>query len=203
MVYLSGQIFREEPSTFPNFFNLNQVLYIYLKMSTIFMLGVTAGTILTTQSIPYKLLGLNGVFLMIDAFLNSPYTAIAKYSTLLGIGSYYILKDNAAFHYFAKLVHRTMEKQMGIEQDSIEETTDEVEENEDEEHKENVKEVEETVPPLPSSPPDTEKEKLSSGENTDDEMPPLIPIPDDTVLIPEDTTIPELYVPLYEINKEE
>ena len=186
------------------------------------MLGVTAGTILTTQSIPYKLLGLNGVFLMIDAFLNSPYTAIAKYSTLLGIGSYYILKDNAAFHYFAKLVHRTMEKQMGIEQDSIEETTDEVEENEDEEHKEeeeneeeeneehkeeehkeNVKEVEETVPPLPSSPPDTEKEKLSSGENTDDEMPPLIPIPDDTVLIPEDTTIPELYVPLYEINKEE
>jgi len=53
------------------------------------MLGVAAGTILSTQSIPYPLLGLNGAFLLIDIFLNASY--IAKYISLMGVGSYYIV----------------------------------------------------------------------------------------------------------------
>jgi len=90
------------------------------------MLGFTAGTILSTKSIPYRLLGLNGVFLLFDAILNSPYTYIAKYTTLIGIGSYCIVKDNTVFNHFAKILHNSVQKQMGIEVEETEEEEEDI-----------------------------------------------------------------------------
>jgi hypothetical protein len=182
------------------------------------MLGFTAGTILSTKSIPYRLLGLNGVFLLFDAILNSPYTYIAKYTTLLGIGSYYILNDRVIFHQVANLVHSTMEKQMGIEVEEVDEKVDEVDETE-----EKVDETEEDIyadmPPLISL-EDIAAEMVAteakateaaateaavplppSPLDTDDDLPPpFIPVPDTALMLPVEETVPEEFVPVYKVE---
>ena len=81
-------------------------------MSTIFILGVSAGTILSTHSIPYTLLTLNGFFLLIDIFMNSSF--IAKYTAMLGVGTYYILTENKSFNRFLNILHISIANQIGI-----------------------------------------------------------------------------------------
>jgi len=180
------------------------------------MLGVTAGTILSTKTIPYRLLGLNGFFLLIDAILNFPYTSIAKYTTLLGIGSYYILNDRVIFHQVANLVHSTMEKQMGIEVEEVEEKVDEVDEVDETEEKSEEDNYAD-MPPLISL-EDIAAEMVASEAaakaaakadallppsplDTDDDLPPPhIPVPDTALMLPVEETVPEEFVPVYKVE---
>jgi hypothetical protein len=161
------------------------------------MLGFTAGTILSTNSIPYRLLGLNGVFLLIDAILNSPYTYIAKYTTLIGVGSYYILKDTPRMNQFTLSL-------LGIKDTVVE--TEETEETAETAEEKAEKDIYADMPPLisleeiaaaiaaemplPPSPPDTD----------DDLPPPLVPIPDTALILPVEETVPEEFVPVFDTN---
>lgn len=218
MVYLSDQIFREESSTFPNFFQSKPIPLVITKMSTLFMLGITAGTILSTKTIPYKLLGLNGVFLLFDAFLNYPYTSIAKYTSLITIGSYYILKDKV----FANILRNLLQKQMGIEDFEDLEKMEDLEEVEDIEEEE-AKEADEAVEAVEveeenERPPSISNEEIATDAATeavtkavteaplplsppesDDEMPPLVPISSDDQT-PFSEPVPEEYVSLFHLQ---
>ena len=139
-------------------------------MAALFLSGVSAGVILSTTTIPYTLLLLNGVVAGMEYSLPSPYSYLGIYFTIASIGIYYIGKDNL---YPEVIKEEEVEEEMDEEEETeTEETeTEEAEEAETDEEEEKEEEKK-TVLPASSeiSPEHTEDESIYA------DMPPLVEV---------------------------
>jgi len=192
------------------------------------MYGATAATIVSTRALPYTLLGLTGAVALLEAAMPSPYSYIAMYITFVAVGAYHLSKIHVKNTLTVLPAEEDAAAEEDADTDAEEEGVDAAEEDaaeedadadaeEDiyadmpplipiptEEHTETpvpvvpvspvVPSMEDTAAPLPPSP-------LSSPDSDDEEMYANMPALEEVTF--EDTSIPELYVPLYEIHNVE
>jgi len=173
-------------------------------MSSFFMYGATVATIVSTRTLPYTLLGLTGAVALIEAVVPYSYSYIAMYAVFAAVGAYHL----SNIHVKNTLSVLPTEEDAVDDTDEAEATATAEAATADEEDiyadmpplipivAEDLLEtpsppsVEDIVAPLPLSP--------LSSDSEDEDMYANIPALDEVTF--EDTSIPELYVPLYDIH---